>query len=111
MSSLPAIFCCGFWQAAAATHSPRAARVVPIRFITSSIYRPGSCPRPFRRPLTQEWRHAFAKVGATVSQSDEIVDIVVAQPGLQAPQRLLGALEGDRGVGGPSAGRVLGTRL
>src|SRR4029453_14080899 len=108
MSSLLAIFCWGFSQAAAATHSPRAARVVPIRFITSSIYRPGSCPRPLRPPLTQECRHAFAKIVATVSQSDEIVDIVVAQPGLQPPQGLLGDLEGDGGVASHRAGHFLG---
>src|SRR5882724_12022049 len=109
MSSLLAIFCCGLWQAATATHSPRAARVVPKRIITSSfIFTSGSCPRPFRRPLTQESSHAFAKVIATVSQSDEIVDIVVAQPGLQAAQRLLGDLQGDRGMVGHGAGQFLG---
>src|SRR5439155_21449353 len=56
--------------------------------------------RPLGRALFEKGVHAFAEIGAGVGVADQVVDILVAQPGLEPTQRLLGGPQRDRRVAG-----------
>src|SRR6185437_5114710 len=68
-----------------------------------------SLPLPLRRALVEEGVHAFAEILAHVAHEDEVLALRRRELGAEAPERLLGRLQGQGRVARDELCRLLGT--